>query len=373
MRKTILTIALGFALTGVSEAQKYRLEINAETPEGALLQQIGTENDAGKKLALMEKFVAAHPKHDGAAWVYSQMVPAQIAGGNLAAAEKSAEALLAMDPDDLETAVAVLKAYEGVDGAEGAAKWSEITSRIARESLKAEGSDKDKDYARQVELYAEYALLNQANRAKDGAIAESLAKKLAERNPKSQYLNGAESAAFNAYRRAGQVEQAVAIAERSLARAPGNEEMLLVAADYYMRKNDTAKTLDYATKLVETMPAKPKPEGVSQEDWDKRKATLLSTGNWLAGVSLATQNKFAPADKALREALPGLTDEQMKAAALFHLGVANFRLAEANTDQKRIQDALRFSQEAAAIKGPYQANAAKNATAIRTKYRITKK
>lgn len=371
MKKLFALAALAIAPTGGAAAQKYRLEINAETPEGALLQQIGTESDAAKKLALMEKFVAAHPKHDGAPWVYSQLVPAQIAGGNLAAAEKSAEALLAAHPDDLETAVAVLKAYEGVDAAEGAAKWSEITSKIARESLKAEGSDKG--YAQQVELYAEYALLNQATRAKDGAIAESLAKKLAERNPKSQYLDGAESAAFNAYRRAGQVEQAVAIAERSLARAPGNEEMLLVAADHYMRKNDTAKTLDYATKLVATMSAKPKPEGVPQEDWDKRKATLLSTGNWLAGVSLATQNKFAPADKALREALPGLTDEQMKAAALFHLGVANFRLAEANTDQKRIQDALRFSQEAAAIKGPYQANAAKNATAIRTKYRITKK
>jgi len=371
MRKVLVLFVLVLAPTGVATAQKYRLEINAETPEGALLQQIGTESDAAKKLALMEKFVTAHPKHDGASWVYSQLVPAQIAGGNLAGAGKSAEALLAVHPDDLETAVAVLKAYENVDDAAGASKWSETTSKIARESLKAEGADKS--YAEQVELYAEYALLNQATRAKDGSTAESLATRLAERNPKSRYLAGAESAAFNAYRRAGQMEQAVAVAERSLAGAPGNEEMLLVAADHYMRKNDTAKTLDYATKLVETMTAKPKPEGVSQEDWDKRKTTLLATGNWLAGVSLATQNKFAPADKALRDALPGLTDEQMKAAALFHLGVANFRLAEANTDQKRVQDALRFSQEAAAIKGPYQANAAKNAAAIRTKYRVTKK
>ncbi|HBY61875.1 MAG TPA: hypothetical protein DEH78_18810, partial [Solibacterales bacterium] len=63
----------------------------------------------------------------------------------------------------------------------------------------------------------------------------------------------------------------------------------------------------------------------------------------------------------------------LKAAALFNLGLANFRMGEAakgEAQSQRILDALRFNQQCAAIKSPFQAQAAKNVAAIKSQYRL---
>jgi len=59
----------------------------------------------------------------------------------------------------------------------------------------------------------------------------------------------------------------------------------------------------------------------------------------------------------------------MKAETLFYLGLANYRIAEAGNIE-RARDALRFSEQCAAIPGPYQARARTNTRAIRTQYRV---
>ena len=40
------------------------------------VEQIGTESDEAKKLALLEDFAAKYPKHEGVSWVYEQLVAA---------------------------------------------------------------------------------------------------------------------------------------------------------------------------------------------------------------------------------------------------------------------------------------------------------
>lgn len=377
MRVLVLLGAL-VLVAGTAMAQRHAITINAETPEGAKLQAIGTESDAAKKAALMEDFLKAHPKHEGAAWVAEQLVTASVAAGNVAKAAAAAEMLIAIDPDEVEAPLAVLKAHEKVKDAGGALRWSEATSKAARKSLatpKPAGEEEAKswqanqDYLKQVEQYAEYALLNQITLGASTDDAVKLVTALEQRNPKSTYLLQASNATFGALRQSAP-EQAVAFAERALVRDPANEEMLLVSANHYMQKNDGEKTLTYATRLVEVMTAKTKPEQVSDADWTARRNTLLGAGNWMAGVTYATQEKFAPADKSLRDALPLLADEQMKAAALFHLGVANFRLGEAANQVPRVQEGYRYSLQCAAIAGPYKANCQKNATGMQTKYRF---
>src|SRR5687767_14738212 len=97
MRFTILLLTL-VALAGTASAQRHKLtSINAETPEGKLLQSIATETDAAKKLALMEQFAAEHPKHEATGWVLSQMQVGYTKGGNHDKAIAAGEKLLALD------------------------------------------------------------------------------------------------------------------------------------------------------------------------------------------------------------------------------------------------------------------------------------
>jgi tetratricopeptide (TPR) repeat protein len=342
-----------------------------------MLQAIGSEQDNAKRTALLEQFVAQYGNHESSAWALEQLVTAYASANNPSKAAEAGEKLLQKDPNDLASAVAVLKAFEGTSDGGTVQKWSAITSRLAREDLakpkpaeaaEAEDWARAQDYAKQVNAYSDYALLNQAMKAPDPKQALDLAAELERRSPDSPYVPQAQNAAFVALRKAGREAEAVALAEKLLVKDPKNEELLLVVADSAMKNKQNDKVIDYANRLVDVMNAKQKPEQMTDEDWRKRRDTLLGVGNWMAGVTYATQNKYAQADKSLRQALPLLTDEQMKAAALFHLGVANFRLGETGGGAARIKEALAYSHQCAAIKSPYAAGAQKNVSAIRTKY-----
>ena len=77
--KLIYLPLLVVALTWRVDAQRHRLEaVNAQTPDGKILQQIGQESDPAKKIALMEQFTAEFPKSDASGWVLSQMQAAYI-------------------------------------------------------------------------------------------------------------------------------------------------------------------------------------------------------------------------------------------------------------------------------------------------------
>jgi hypothetical protein len=129
---------------------------------------------------------------------------------------------------------------------------------------------------------------------------------------------------------------AVAFGERAFSRGQFNEDMLLAMAEYEMNKpkRDASKVVSYANKVVEVMSAKTKPEGVADADWDKKKNTTLGVAHWMAGETLAGQNNHAQADKSLRASLPYLKgNDQLLARALFHLSMANYKMAQASKNK----------------------------------------
>jgi tetratricopeptide (TPR) repeat protein len=374
----ILTLVLAVA---PAVAQRHKLTINAETPEGQLLQQIGQESDPGKKLTLLEQFVSQYPKHEAIGWVYAQMVPAYAKANQPGKALDAGEKLLAIDPEDVESAHACLKVAEAQKDPDLIKKWAIITSDAARkvaQSKKPDDEDEEAewkrrvDFAKQVDVYTEYSLYAAALQTTDPNKKIELADTLQARNAESQYLPKLNSQLFLAYRQLGDTEKAVAVAEKTLETNPNDEDMLLAVTDYYFnKKKDPEKVLSNSAKLVEVLNTKPQPEGVSAADWEKKKNMTLGLAHWMAGVTYSNQSKYVDADKSLREALPHVKDnQQLLAAALFHLGLANFRLGDKGGDSKRIIDALRFNEQCAAIKSPFQAQARKNITAIKSQYRI---
>jgi len=166
-----------------------------------------------------------------------------------------------------------------------------------------------------------------------------------------------------AYRLANANDKAVAIAEEVLATDQSNEDMLLVAADHYLQtKKEPAKVHSYSTKIVEVMSAKPKPEGMSDVDWTARKNLVIGLAHFINGKLYFNESKFAPADEALRKALPLVeTNAQLKPEVLFLLGQSNYKL-------ERAQEAANYFRACAALKSPFQAMSAKNLTAIKTQY-----
>jgi tetratricopeptide (TPR) repeat protein len=80
------------------------------------------------------------------------------------------------------------------------------------------------------------------------------------------------------------------------------------------------------------------------------------------GEQYFNEGKLAPADQELRKALP-LVEENatVKPEVLFYLGLSNYKMEKA-------QDAYNFFRACAALKSPFQAQATKNLTAIRTQY-----
>jgi tetratricopeptide (TPR) repeat protein len=379
MRFFAIALALVTAVATASAQRHKPATIDSGTPEGQLLQQIGSESDEAKKLALMEDFVVKNPKHEGTNWLYELMIAGYSKAGQFDKALEAGGKLIAADPDDVESAYACLQAAEAKKDAELVIKWSAITSTAARklaESPKpADTGDAEEwarrvDYAKQVDVRTEYSLYATLLQVTDPKKKILLGDALEQRNPASQYLPQMADQRFLAYVQAGETAKGMAIADKAIEKGQASVEMLLAAADAERSRKQYAKSIALAKQAVQAAAAKPKPEGASDADWTTWKTQIASRAHWTAGISAAAQNQWAAADQELRAALPGIrSSRDMLAEALFYLGLSNYRIAEAGTTE-RARDALRFSQECAAIPGRFQGPATTNVRAIRARYHI---
>ena len=111
------------------------------------------------------------------------------------------------------------------------------------------------------------------------------------------------------------------------------------------------------------MAAKPKPEGMSDADWNNRKTLVTGLAHYMSGKLYYVEKNYGKADTELRAALPmAESNANMKPEVLFFLGFANYQL-------KKPQDAANFYKACAAIKSQFQASAQKSLLGIKNEYR----
>jgi hypothetical protein len=362
MRTFVLLTA--FAVAAFGQRHHPPTEVDAEKPEGKLLQQILQEGDAAKKNALMEQFANEYAKAPETPWVL-EMVQAYYLKANqpdqvIAVGDK----LLAADPDDAEGALQALKAAETKKDNALIRKYSDSAAKNATK-LKDPG---DAEYAKSVAQYADYALYRAAVESRDPKVTIELADALVQRSPDSEYGIKASDALFLAYRQTGANDKAVAVAEKALEKQQTNEDMLLVVVDSYIqKKKEPEKVQAYSARIVEIMNSKPKPEGLADADWNNRKNTITGVAYYMSGRLYSEGSKNQQADQQLRKALPLVeANPEMKAEVLFRLGLANYNMAKASPE--RAQDAANYFRQCAAIKSPFQATAATNVKKIMTEY-----
>jgi tetratricopeptide (TPR) repeat protein len=370
--KTIATLfALALAAApGWTQCHKLA-EINTASPEGQLLQKAGLEEDAAKKQALQEQFVTQYPQHEAAGWVYEQLLNAYVKANDADKALAVGDKLAAIPPECVEDAQQTLKAAELKKDPDLVLKWSAKTAELAQKVVASpQPADADEienwkarvDYARQVNTYTEYSLYAMALGTADPGKQVALLEALQQRNAKSEYLAKAVDTLFVAYQKSGATDKAVALAQQIAATGNPSEDMLWVLTADAAKKKDGEKVQTYSAKLVEVIGSKPKPEGVADADWTKRKNTFLGLAYSMSGEQYFNEGKLAPADQELRKALP-LVEENvaLKTEVLFYLGLANYKM-------EKVQDAYTFFKACAAVKSPFQAQATKNLTAIKTQY-----
>lgn len=269
--------------------------------------------------------------------------------------------------NDLDDAYKQLQDAQTAKDPDAVKKWALETSKLAKaestgpklDGYSEEDWPKRVDYSKGVATLCEYALATAA--AQPGLAPEKvveLGDALLVVNPKSTYLGVSTNAYLTALGKIGGADKQIEGATKIVNGSPNQEDALMTLADNLMAKNRPDQAYTYATRLVTAMKAKAKPEGYSDDEWNRRKALLLSRGYYDAGVTGCMRQAWKDCDANLRAALPMIGGQAaLTGPSYFYLGVANYQLSKITTDRTKLQEALKFTQQSAAIAGPMQSQA----------------
>jgi hypothetical protein len=220
-------------------------------------------------------------------------------------------------------------------------------------------------YAKDVDSYCEYALFSVAVKSPPATAVDLLAALEAE-NPKSKYLDEGYATYLYDLNQAGLSAKIPAMAEKALTNLPDNPDLLYFMAEHCYAAKQSDRALTYANRLVASFGKRSKPEGVSEADWEKKKTVSLGSGYWIAGVVAGERNQYAASDKSLRAALPYVKGNDARMApALFYLGLDNYQLGKMKMNKAQMLEGAKFSDQCAAITGPYAEQAWKNSANIK--------
>lgn len=276
--------------------------------------------------------------------------------------------------NELDDAYQKLKDAQTAKDPDAVKKWATETAKLAKaestgpklDSFSDEDWPKRVEYAKGAGTLSEYAL---ATTAAQPGLAQAKVVELTEAlmavNPKSTYLGLASNAYLSALGKMGGADKQIEGATKIVAGSPNEEYALMTLADNLIPKNRADQAYTYATRLVTVMKSKAKPEGYSDEDWSRVKSTMLSRGYYDAGVAGCMRQVWKDCDTNLRAALPMIAGQTaLTGPANFYLGVANYQLFKITTDRTKLQEAVKFSQQSAAIAGPMQGQAQQNVTGM---------
>jgi hypothetical protein len=264
--------------------------------------------------------------------------------------------------DDLSDAYDALKRAEAATNAADVRKFAVETSRLARIQIAAQLPPEARDafqkeravYLSQTDTYTEYSMAVAASYPNTPPqVVIELTDSIIAQNPRSDYL----WLAIPPYLNVRQLEGAAKI----MALQPDNEDALLMLTDGNLRVRNYAEASRYAAELLAVMSAKPRPERYSVEAWRDKKLLLTTRVHFNAGVASCAQEAWATCDTHFRS-ITG--DNALAGQVNFYLGWANYQIAKSTNDRARMQEALKFSQQSAAIAGETQAAAQQNVAAI---------
>ena len=271
--------------------------------------------------------------------------------------------------DDLSDTFDKLKAAERAQNGADILKHAVETSRLARIQIAAQVPPEKRDdfekqryiYLSQTDTYTEYSMGVAASYPSNSPeTIVQLTEAIITLNPKSDYLELAVPPYLAALAKSGQQPEMDG-AQKILKLQPENEDALQRLTEDYLSQQKLTEAARSAAELLAVVSAKTRPDRYSEEAWRDKKTVLTNRAHFIAGASGCERESWTECDTDLR-----LVNDPANAANLnFYLGLANYRLG-------KLDDALKFSQAAAAIPGPMQAPAQRNTAAIQQEMRTKK-
>jgi tetratricopeptide (TPR) repeat protein len=340
-------------------AQRYNITYTPNSQEGLLLQLI-EQLEGPAKVDQMQMFLQKYPTHPSVAWIYAFLQDYYTKSNEIDKALAAGDKLCQLNPEDLETAINNQKLAEKKGDAALIEKWKAYAAAAAQKLigtrkpfyLSDEEWNKRLEYAGSLIAQSEYQIFKAAMEAEKAADKIKLFEELIHKHANSLYAVQALPHLMRAYRAAGSNDRALQVAEKILARDPDHDDALLMVAQICLDKRaNYPRVQAVASRLLLLSQASSTPQGLSEEDWQKRKAFYAGAAHSIMGNASVFQNQFTQADKAFRAALPFIKgNPQAEASAYFYLGYSNYYL-------ENYKEAADFFRVCLGIPGPFQSQA----------------
>jgi tetratricopeptide (TPR) repeat protein len=357
----LVVMAAAPVWVGAQTIGKY-VPIPAGSDADHALTEINAATDPAQKLALIDTFAAGiGSQGDFAIVADDTYVTYYLTAKNYDKAFEYGDKLFALDPDNLTNGINMVRAAseKGDTGKAYAygGKISEILKRF--QAAPAPAGDNDAswadtkkralDSAREKLTYAQPLLFNGGYQTQDANKRAAYMVQFAQLFPDSPYADQAMGVAAASYQQAQNAPKMLEAANGLLAKDPNNIGMLLLIADYYSEKGEQLDKVEAsAKKAIAALDAAKKPEGVTDEQWQRQsglqKGLALSA---LGQVNIQKKNN-AGAVENFKAASPLLkSDAGGYARNQYRLGFALLNL-------KKVAEAKAAFTEAASVNSPYK-------------------
>jgi tetratricopeptide (TPR) repeat protein len=365
MKRIVILMAAVLASAASAGAQIGKsVSVGAGTDEDRALSEIYAAPDGPEKIALLDKFMADYGKGDMALLADQLYAQTYLAMKNYPKVYEYGEKALALDPDNLTTAVSMVHAADEQGDAkkvfDAGEKVAAILARY-KASPPPEGTSPEM-WASQKQAvlanaqadigYAQYAMVNAAYKTAQPVARAALFERYVATFPDSSYTATVREQTAIAYQQAQNTPKMIATAQSVLAADPNNISMLLLLSDYWSDNGQQLdKAADFANKALSLLPKAAKPENVTDEQWQQQVALQKGIALTSLGEVYVNKNQNPQAVDAFKQASPLLKSSTVTYARnLYRLG---FTLAK----MQRVPEARTVLTEAVSINSPYRAQA----------------
>lgn len=392
----LVALACASAAFGQAALEIRDVEIDSQSPEGAVLTEAGIAEELDERIGVLEGFLTDFPESTYLGYVLLQLqtlhtqqaqhwmreaakVPdptqaQQTAQQHWADAAEAGQRLLAYVPDDLEVRhnynQALLNSQQWADLLESLQRTKPIAVKEAAAPPPDDPTEEEEeyhqsaiDYAQGVVQYIEWGL-NVAMTQSDPATQLQYMDALRELYPESEYAAGIDDRYVVAYQRAGDIPGMVRAMERALANTPGNEQYIYTLAEYALGQQDYDTANGRAEELIQLMEEKPAPEGVEAEAWEATKTKFTALGQYIMGTGHFRKGAWRTSRRHLLQTVDAIKAEggERYGILAYMLGFCYVKLDIAGDN---IRQATHWMSEAARVPNPMQAQASQTLKAIK--------
>ena len=350
------------------------VEIDSQSPEGAVLTEAGIAEEADERIAILEGFLNDYPESGYLGYVLLQLQGLYTQTQRWSDAATVGARLLEYVPGDLEVRhnqnQALLNAMQWAELLESLSLTKPMADKEAAAPPPDDPTEDEEmlyessvDYANGVVQYTEWALNVGITQSAPNQQVQFM-DKLLELYPESQYAAGIDDKYVIAYQQAGDVAGMVRAMERALENNPGNEQYLFTLAEIALSQKNYDEVDARSEQLIKLMEEKPAPEGVAGEDWDANKKKFTALAHYVAGTGQFQKGAWRTARRHLLQTVDAIKAEGGERYGIlsYMLGFCYVKLDIAGDN---IAQATRWMGEAARVPNPMQAQAAQTLEAIK--------